>query len=107
IKMKSKLIIVKGKKSKQYALDKTRNKKTLVILSDLGESNKFKTINNNVQVGKSTEETTLDYLLKHEKVIISPYNVEDLVAFLNADILEDFLKTEDREMYIIMKDKKI
>src|SRR5699024_971074 len=56
----------------------------------------------NVQVGLSSQELTKELLLKHDRVVVEPYNKEDFAAFMYLDVLKDYLDSEDKKMYVVI-----
>lgn len=101
--MKSSIIIIKGDGSKDYALERVQGYTTLVLLTELEYLRKYRGGNRNIQVGNPYRGLNVDLLLRHERIIVEPYNTEDFAAFMYENtLLRNFLKSEDRKMYVVM-----
>jgi len=100
--VRTSIIVVKGKNSKEYALNKVKGFNTLVLLTELEYLREYQGDERNVLVGLSTQELTKELLLKHDRIIVEPYNTEDFAAFMYLDVLKDYLDSEDKKMYVVI-----
>ena len=103
--MRSDIRIIQGiksiKESVEYVINKVNYAKTLVIVTDLSRVRQYDDFNRNVQVGLSYKDLTIDMFKKYRYIIVEPYDVTDLRAFMdNTKLIEGFLKTKGHRLYI-------
>jgi len=105
--VRSSILIVKGKGSKEYILNKVNGYKTLVLLTELEYLRNYRGDNRNIQVGQPYGGLNSDLLLSHDRVVLEPYNKEDFAAYMMENVLlKTFLKSENRKMYVVLENIK-
>jgi|SRR5699024_8259112 len=104
--MGSKIHVVKGKGSKDYVLDTVEGKNTIVLLTELEYTRKYRGDKRNIQVGKSYSSLDVELFKGYECVVVEPYDTNDFKAFMGGTkLLKDFLKGTGQDMYIVLGKK--
>src|SRR5690625_1359297 len=104
--MKSKIHIIHGEGSltdkRNHVLQQVNGNRSLILLSEIDHYNQYEGFNRNIQVGLASSQLETEYLVKHNIIIVEPYDHSDFKAFMSlSGLLEEFLKTIGKEMYII------